>query len=61
MAIPVDHVRSEAQLGGNSLARLNERSREIFRLIVDSYLASDELNHGLWLSSPRCPAAMRLG
>jgi heat-inducible transcriptional repressor len=40
MAIPVDHARSEAQLGGNGLARLNERSREIFRLIVDSYLVN---------------------
>jgi len=40
MAISTDHSGDPAQLGGNTLARLNERSREIFRLVVDSYLAN---------------------
>jgi hypothetical protein len=34
--------RRPAQQGGSTLAHLNERSREIFRLIVDSYLTSGE-------------------
>jgi heat-inducible transcriptional repressor len=42
MAISLDHARDPVQLGSNSLARLNERSREIFRLIVDCYLVHGE-------------------
>ncbi len=63
MAIPVDHPRGETLLGGNSLARLNERSREIFRLIVDSYLASGEAVGSRHLSRllpvPLSPASVR--
>jgi heat-inducible transcriptional repressor len=42
MAIPLDRSNESVRLDGNSLARLNERSREIFRLIVDSYLTHGE-------------------
>jgi len=43
MAVSFDHPpRDPARLGGNSLSSLNERSREIFRHIVDSYLANGE-------------------
>ncbi len=42
MAVPLDHSRDPTRLGGNSLTSLNERSREIFRHIVNSYLASGE-------------------
>jgi heat-inducible transcriptional repressor len=63
MAIPVDHSRDPAQLGGNTLARLNERSREIFRLVVDSYLASGEAVGSRHLSRllpvPLSPASVR--
>jgi hypothetical protein len=61
VVIPVDHTRGETHLGGNTLALLNERSREIFRLIVDSCLAGSELSYGRSFSSARRPAAMRLG
>jgi heat-inducible transcriptional repressor len=63
MAIPVNHARDPSQLGGTSLARLNERSREIFRLIVDSYLASGEAVGSRHLSKllpvPLSPASIR--
>src|SRR5246127_4046541 len=38
------HISHDVPLGGNELglAQLNERSREIFRLIVESYLATGE-------------------
>ena len=61
MAISLDHAR--AQPGGNSLTRLNERSREIFRLIVDSYLAHGEAvgsrHVARLLPAPLSPASVR--
>jgi heat-inducible transcriptional repressor len=63
MAISLDQVRDRAQPGGNSLARLNERSREIFRLIVDSYLAHGEAvgsrHVARLLPAPLSPASVR--
>jgi heat-inducible transcriptional repressor len=63
MAIPLDRARRPAQLGGSSLAHLNERSREIFRLIVDSYLASGEAVGSRHLARllpvPLSPASVR--
>ncbi len=63
MAISLDHARDPVQLGGNSLARLNERSREIFRLIVDSYLAHGEAVGSRHLArlmpTPLSPASVR--
>jgi heat-inducible transcriptional repressor len=63
MAIPADHARGERPPGGTTLARLNERSREIFRLIVDSYLASGEAVGSRHLSRllpvPLSPASVR--
>src|SRR6201997_3533255 len=63
MAIPLNRGRGAAQLGGTSLARLNERSREIFRLIVDSYLASGTAMGSRQLSRllpvPLSPASVR--
>ena len=63
MAISLDHARDPVQLGGNSLARLNERSREIFRLIVDSYLAHGEAvgsrHLARLLPMPLSPASVR--
>jgi heat-inducible transcriptional repressor len=63
MAISLDHARDPVQLGGNSLARLNERSREIFRLIVDSYLAHGEAvgsrHLARLLPTPLSPASVR--
>jgi heat-inducible transcriptional repressor len=63
MAIPLDRARHPAQLGGSSLAHLNERSREIFRLIVDSYLASGEAVGSRHLARllpvPLSPASVR--
>lgn len=63
MAIPLNRPRGPAQLGGSSLARLNERSREIFRLIVDSYLASGEAVGSRQLAKllpvPLSPASVR--
>ncbi len=62
MAIPLDHLRDKAR-GGNSLAKLNERSREIFRLIVDSYLAHGEAvgsrHVARLLPAPLSPASVR--
>ena len=63
MAISLDHGRDPAQLGGNSLARLNERSREIFRLIVDFYLAHGDAvgsrHLARLLPTPLSPASVR--
>lgn len=63
MAIPLGRVRRPAQLGGSSLAGLNERSREIFRLIIDSYLASGEAVGSRHLAKllpvPLSPASVR--
>jgi heat-inducible transcriptional repressor len=63
MVIPVDHTRDPAQLGANGLARLNERSREIFRLIVDGYLAHGEAvgsrHLARLLPTPLSPASVR--
>ena len=63
MAHPADHARGETLPGGTSLARLNERSREIFRLIVDSYLASGEAVGSRHLARllpvPLSPASVR--
>ena len=63
MAIPANHARDPSQLGGTSLARLNERSREIFRLIVDSYLSSGEAVGSRHLARllpvPLSPASVR--
>ena len=42
MVIPLDHPRDPLRQGGSALTSLNERSREIFRHIVDSYLAHGE-------------------
>ncbi len=42
MAAPLDHSRDTGRLGGGNLTSLNERSREIFRHIVDSYLINGE-------------------
>jgi heat-inducible transcriptional repressor len=42
MATPFEFSRDPTRPTGSSLASLNERSREIFRQIVDSYLASGE-------------------
>ncbi|MEJ0092664.1 MAG: heat-inducible transcriptional repressor HrcA [Methylocella sp.] len=42
MAAPLDHSRDIGRLGGGNLTSLNERSREIFRHIVDSYLINGE-------------------
>ena len=63
MAVPLDHAPGAARLGGNSLARLNERSREIFRLIVDPYLAHGEAvgsrHLARLLPAPLSPASVR--
>jgi heat-inducible transcriptional repressor len=63
MAVPLDHAPGAARLGGNSLARLNERSREIFRLIVDTYLAHGEAVGSRYvarlLPAPLSPASVR--
>ncbi len=63
MAIPIEHARDPGQPGGNSLARLNERSREIFRLIVDSYLADGAAvgsrHLARLLPTPLSPASVR--
>ncbi|MGH6800633.1 MAG: heat-inducible transcriptional repressor HrcA, partial [Methylocella sp.] len=62
MVIPLDHARDPAS-GGSSLAKLNERSREIFRLIVDSYLAHGEAvgsrHVARLLPAPLSPASVR--
>jgi heat-inducible transcriptional repressor len=42
MAIPLDFSRELASPASGGLTSLNERSREIFRQIVDSYLAHGE-------------------
>ncbi len=42
MAMPLDHSRDPARSNGSGLASLNERSREIFRQVVDSYLSNGE-------------------
>ncbi len=42
MSLPLDYPRDPARPAGGSLTSLNERSREIFRQIVDSYLTSGE-------------------
>jgi heat-inducible transcriptional repressor len=42
MAELTEHLRCHERPGGNSLTNLNERSREIFRHIVDSYLVNGE-------------------
>ncbi len=63
MAIFLDPARDPAQFGTNSLARLNERSREIFRLIVDCYLAHGEAvgsrHLARLLPTPLSPASVR--
>src|SRR5258708_7065607 len=63
MAIPLDHIPDPARLGGNSLARLNERSREIFRLLVDTYLAHcravGSRHVARLLPAPLSPASVR--
>ena len=63
MAIPLDHAPRATQPGGNSLALLNERSREIFRLIVNSYLAHGEAvgsrHVARLLPAPLSPASVR--
>ena len=58
-----DYAAGAARLGGNSLARLNERSREIFRLIVDTYLAHGDAvgsrHVARLLPAPLSPASVR--
>ncbi|MBO0734226.1 MAG: heat-inducible transcriptional repressor HrcA [Methylocapsa sp.] len=63
MTIPAGQTRGERQQAASSLARLNERSREIFRLIVDSYLAGGNAVGSRQLSRllpmPLSPASVR--
>src|ERR1700736_4215005 len=63
MAVPLDHAPGAARPGGNGLAKLNDRSREIFRLIVDSYLAQGEAvgsrHVARLLPAPLSPASVR--
>jgi heat-inducible transcriptional repressor len=63
MASPADYARGETPPGGTTLSRLNERSREIFRLIVDSYLTSGEAvgsrHLARLLPTPLSPASVR--
>jgi heat-inducible transcriptional repressor len=42
MAVPIDHTRESFQTDASALANLSERSREIFRRIVESYLERGE-------------------
>src|SRR5271155_6159145 len=63
MASPVEFSRDPTRPTGSSLASLNERSREIFRQIVDSYLASGEAvgsrHVARLLPMPLSPASVR--
>ncbi len=63
MAKPLDPSRDMMQAGRPSLATLNERSREIFRHIVDSYLTSGEAvgsrHVARLLPMPLSPASVR--
>jgi heat-inducible transcriptional repressor len=63
MTLPLDRPRRAEPLSSSSLARLNERSREIFRLIVDCYLTSGEAVGSRQLSRllpvPLSPASVR--
>src|SRR5579883_2647865 len=63
MAVSLEFPRDPAYLGGNSVVRLNERSREIFRLIVDCYLASGDAvgsrHLARLLPTPLSPASVR--
>jgi heat-inducible transcriptional repressor len=59
------HVSQDVPIGANqvSLAQLNERSREIFRQIVESYLATGEpvgsRNLSRLITTPLSPASVR--
>src|SRR5262244_2928751 len=59
------HVSQDVPIGAGqvSLAQLNERSREIFRQIVESYLATGEpvgsRNLSRLISVPLSPASVR--
>lgn len=63
MVKPLDPSRDMMPAGRQSLANLNERSREIFRHIVDSYLASGEAvgsrHVARLLPMPLSPASVR--
>jgi heat-inducible transcriptional repressor len=63
MAKPLDPSRDMMRAGRQSLANLNERSREIFRHIVESYLASGEAigsrHVARLLPMPLSPASVR--
>jgi heat-inducible transcriptional repressor len=63
MAEPLDPYRDMMHAGRRSLARLDERSREIFRQIVDSFLASGEAigsrHVARLLPMPLSPASVR--
>lgn len=63
MAKPLDPSRDVMQSGRQSLANLNERSREVFRHIVDSYLASGDAvgsrHVARLLPTPLSPASVR--
>src|SRR2546430_15672735 len=62
MANSLDHAPGAAR-DGSSLAKLNERSREIFWLIVDTYLAHGEAvgsrHVARLLPAPLSPASVR--
>lgn len=63
MVKPFDPLREQAQINRNGLSSLNERSREIFRHIVDAYLASGEAvgsrHVARLLPMPLSPASVR--
>lgn len=63
MVKPIDSPHDHAPLARNGLKTLNERSREIFRHIVDSYLASGEAVGSRYvarlLPMPLSPASVR--
>jgi len=63
MAFSLDQTRDTVHLGSGSIARLNERSREIFRLLVDCYLANGEAVGSRQLArllpTPLSPASVR--
>ena len=63
MAFSLDQTRDTVHLGSGSIGRLNERSREIFRLLVDCYLANGEAVGSRQLArllpTPLSPASVR--
>lgn len=63
MALSIDKTRDAVALGSGSLGRLNERAREIFRLLVDCYLANGEAVGSRQLArllpTPLSPASVR--